>query len=110
MTTDAALRAEVEQSIGQVMDPCSLAMGRPLDLVAMGLVERIDVVAGRVTVRLILTDPNCFLQTEIVRAVDEAVREVPGVAACDVSLSGEVLWTPDRITAPALRREQPAAG
>jgi metal-sulfur cluster biosynthetic enzyme len=96
-TATAPTRAEVERAIAQVLDPCSIAMGRPLDLVAMGLVNDVAVDDGHVTVRLLLTDPMCFVQGDIIRAVQEVVAPLPGVTGCRVVLDTSDLWTPERI-------------
>jgi metal-sulfur cluster biosynthetic enzyme len=96
----ATLRAEVERAIATVLDPCSIAMGRPMDLVTMGLINDIEVGDdGHVTVHLLLTDPMCFVQGDIARAIQEAVAPVPGVDECVVRLDTADLWTPDRIGA-----------
>ncbi|MGW4335733.1 metal-sulfur cluster assembly factor [Rhodococcus koreensis] len=108
-TPDATLLEEVTQSIGKVHDPCSIAMGRPLDLVSMGIVEGIDVTEGRVAVRLVLTDPMCFVQADILKAVDEAVRLVSGVKDCKVSIDGNILWTSERISSSSVRGESARA-
>jgi metal-sulfur cluster biosynthetic enzyme len=91
------VRDEVERVLAQVLDPCSVTMGRPLDLVSMGLVESITVCDGRVGVSLVLTDPMCFVQAEILRAVEEAVVAVSGVRECEATIDGDVLWMPDRM-------------
>jgi metal-sulfur cluster biosynthetic enzyme len=90
-------RGEVENAIATVIDPCSIAMGRPLTLVEMGLVEGIEIEGGSVTVKLVLTDPMCFLQADLFRAVEDAVSDLPGVDECVVEVDGDVLWTPDRM-------------
>jgi metal-sulfur cluster biosynthetic enzyme len=102
MTPAAAVtRSNVEQAIGAVLDPCSIAMGRPMDLVTMGLINDVEIDDGHVTVRLLLTDPMCFVQGDIARAIEEVVRPLAGVRDCTVRLDTADIWTPDRIRTAA---------
>jgi metal-sulfur cluster biosynthetic enzyme len=90
-------RGAVEKALERVQDPCSLAMNHPMDIVTMGLVESIDIHAGRVEITMILTDPNCFFFTSIERYITDVVMEVPGVTEIDVDISGTTLWSEDLI-------------
>lgn len=103
---DAAIREEVQRALSTVLDPCSVAMGRPLDLVTMGLISDVVADGGRVKVKVLLTDPTCFAQAEIIKAVDEAVLGVRGVDDSTVEFDGDQLWTADRI-GPAGRVASP---
>ena len=89
--------AAVEKALHGVVDPCSKALGSPMDIVTMGLVERIDIADGRVTVTIILTDPNCFFFGQIEQFVSDVLKELPGVTGVDVEISHTTLWSPDRI-------------
>jgi metal-sulfur cluster biosynthetic enzyme len=86
----------VNEALSGVLDPCSIAMGRPTDIATMGLVERVEVAGDRVEVELLLTDPSCVHFASLRRYVSDAVGEVEGVAEVDVSVCTDQLWTPDR--------------
>lgn len=92
------------QSISTVTDPCSVAMGRPMDLVTMGLIDDITVSGHTVTVRLVLTDPMCYYLPSLEIAIRDALSAAAGdgePVELDLQLDGETLWTPDRIAAGA---------
>lgn len=89
--------ARLTTALAKVKDPCSLAMGRPLDIVSMGLVEDIMVDKGSVTVSMVLTDAACVFFRDISRFVEDVLREVPGVEEVDVQISSTTLWSPDRV-------------
>ncbi|HZN85089.1 MAG TPA: iron-sulfur cluster assembly protein [Mycobacterium sp.] len=89
--------ATVEKALQGVIDPCSKAMGQPMDIVTMGLVERIDIADGKVTITVILTDPNCFFFSQIEQFVGDVLAELPGVDEVDVQISSTTLWSSDRI-------------
>ena len=93
------------ESISTVTDPCSVAMGRPMDLVTMGLIDDITVSGHTVTVRLVLTDPMCYYLPSLEIAIRDALTAAAGEGQpveLDLQLDGETLWTPDRI-APGAR-------
>jgi metal-sulfur cluster biosynthetic enzyme len=92
---DADLAA-VNKALAGVLDPCSIAMGRPTDIATMGLVERVEIAGDRVEVELLLTDPSCVHFGSLRRYVVDAVGEVEGVAEVEVSVCTDRLWTPER--------------
>jgi metal-sulfur cluster biosynthetic enzyme len=94
---------ELMERLGGVKDPCSIGIGSPVDIVSMGLVERIDVDAGGVAiVHLVLTQPTCWFFADLRQHVVDALVGVRGVSEVRVEVFDE-LWTPDRM-APGHRR------
>jgi metal-sulfur cluster biosynthetic enzyme len=73
-----------------------------LDLVVLGLVYDIEVDEGDVHVVMSLTSPMCPVADQIVLDARTAVSEVEGVESCEVALTFDPPWTPDRI-APLIR-------
>lgn len=92
--SEAAVRAQ----LATVPEPCALMMRSPLDICAMGLVEKVECADGRVLVELVLTDPSCVHFAGLRRYITDAVRELPGVETVEVTASTTTLWTPDRLT------------
>jgi metal-sulfur cluster biosynthetic enzyme len=97
MTTDAAC---VRRALTDVLDPCSLGVGRPTNIVSMGLVDAIEVRGDQVTIRLLLTDPSCFFYRDLARHIDDAVSVLPEVGAVRVELVQDKLWEPGRSLVP----------
>lgn len=93
----------VREALSTVMDPCSLAMGRPMDLVTMGLIDDISVTGDVVKVRLVLTDPMCFYLRGMETAMQDAITSASGgdSVRLELELDGATLWTPERISATA---------
>ena len=73
-----------------------------LDLVVLGLIYDIEVDEGDVHVVMSLTSPMCPVAEQIVLDAKSAVSEVEGVESCEVDLTFDPPWTPDRI-APLIR-------
>jgi ATP-binding protein involved in chromosome partitioning len=95
--TPTTTTAAVEKALELVIDPCSKAMGSPMDIVTMGLVESIDIDGGKVTITVILTDAACYFFTAIEQFVTDVVGVLPDVDEVDVQISSTTLWSPDRI-------------
>jgi len=88
---------DVRSALKTVQDP-----ELNLDLVVLGLVYDIEVDEGDVHVVMSLTSPMCPVAEQIVVDARKAVSEIEGVESCDVDLTFDPLWTPDRI-APLIR-------
>jgi metal-sulfur cluster biosynthetic enzyme len=83
-----------------VKDPCSIGVGSPIDIVSMGLIEKIDVDDdGVVTVHLVLTQPTCWFFGDMRKHIVDALADVPDVHTVRVEVFEE-LWSPDRMRRP----------
>ena len=49
--------AELVSSLRGVLDPCSIAMAAPTDVLDMGLIERVELKGSHARVEMVLTDP-----------------------------------------------------
>jgi ATP-binding protein involved in chromosome partitioning len=81
--------AAVTDALATVMDP-----ELHQDLVTLGMVERVTIEGGSVSVRIQLTTPACPMKAQIEREVRAAVSAVAGVERVDVELGAEVRGTP----------------
>jgi metal-sulfur cluster biosynthetic enzyme len=90
-------RTAVLEAVASVVDPCSIATGRPVSLIEMGLLTEVTIQAPDVTVTLALTSPVCLQAINIVAAVEDALSAVPGVerARCKIDAAAE--WDPEMI-------------
>ena len=73
-----------------------------LDLVVLGLVYDIEVDGGDVHVVMSLTSPMCPVAEQLVLDAQAAVERVEGVESCEVDLTFDPPWTPERIS-PLIR-------
>jgi metal-sulfur cluster biosynthetic enzyme len=101
-----ALTAQLDK----VLDPCSIAMGRPLTIGQMGLIEELSLIDGTARVVLCLTDPACINYAKIARYITDALMELDEVHAVEVTHTTETLWTPDRVQAARPRRDPDEVG
>ncbi len=97
-------RAEVEEALRTIVDPCSAMSGVPVNIVEMGIVRTIEVESEDVKVELQLTDGTCYFSFHLARLTQEAVEALPGVGEVVVELVAKELWTPEKIAPEARRR------
>jgi metal-sulfur cluster biosynthetic enzyme len=102
---DAALDDAVRAALASVHDPCSVAAGRPLSLIDMGLLVGWSLGEDR-TLRatFAVTFPGCTLAPHFLEAARAELERIPGVARVAVAVDAAFAWTPERIAtaAPAM--------
>jgi metal-sulfur cluster biosynthetic enzyme len=91
---------DVLAQLRKVTDPCSIKMCAPVDIWELGLVEAVELDGRTARVTLVLTDVSCVFYRDIRRHVADVLLELPGVDTVEVTLAGDVLWTPDRMRRP----------
>ena len=94
---------DVRRVLAEVHDPCSVALGDPVTIEDLGLLERIVVNGASVRVHLVLTMPNCVMFLDIASSVRAAVQTL-GDVEVDVRLDHSTEWTEERLPAAARRR------
>ena len=93
--SDGAYDAVVD-ALYQVIDP---ELG--YNIVDLGLIYRLVVVDGRVSIDITMTTPGCPAQDYIVGGVREGVGSVSGIEEVGVEVVWEPPWTPQRMSPEA---------
>jgi metal-sulfur cluster biosynthetic enzyme len=86
--------------LGETYDPC--CRDRGVSVVDLGLVKDVHVAGGEVQIELLLTTGWCPFAIHLVTAIEERVRQCPGVSSAVARIVWDPVWTPDRM-APAAR-------
>lgn len=74
----------------------------PVNIVELGLIYSVTINDdGYVNLSMTLTAPACPVAGEIIREVDEKIREVEGVTDANVMLTFDPPWTRDRMSEEA---------
>lgn len=94
------LGERVLTALREVVDPCSVAAATPIDIVEMGLVDRIDPDGEGVAIRLSLTTPSCMMLGQLLDQIDRHVSPVLGRRP-EVTLDDGMTWTPARMSGEA---------
>jgi FeS assembly SUF system protein len=88
------LKDRIIAALKRVYDP-----EMPVNIYDLGLIYGLDVDgAGRVSVRMTLTAPNCPVAGSLPASVEQAIRAVPGVTGVKLDLTFDPPWSKDRMT------------
>ena len=88
----------VEEALGRVHDPCSVAAGRPKSLIEMGLVLDWRWTApGALRVELCVTFTGCTMAPHFVEAARRELSRMAGVETVELDVDTNFFWTPDRM-------------
>ena len=82
------LYADVILALKQVYDP-----EIPVNIYDLGLIYELNIdKARKVSILMTFTAPNCPMADEVMREVEESVKQVPGVTGCSIELTFEPVW------------------
>ncbi|HEX8983641.1 MAG TPA: iron-sulfur cluster assembly protein [Ktedonobacterales bacterium] len=73
----------------------------PVNVVDLGLIYQIRIEGSKVNVLMTLTAIGCPVAPEVMAEVQGRVKETTGVETCEVDLTFEPMWTPERMTEDA---------
>jgi metal-sulfur cluster biosynthetic enzyme len=85
------------EALGRIQDPCAAQLGRPMDMVTMGLVGSVVMHDDRVDIELVLTEPTCVFFFKFLDDIAREVEPLVGSRTVNVSLNEQTMWSPDRI-------------
>jgi metal-sulfur cluster biosynthetic enzyme len=101
-TGPADRREAALAEIDGIVDPCSQAVGRPVGLVAMGMVERLDVTGNSVFVSVLPTFPACLFQGKFEDDIQARVGALPWCESVSVRfVHGDITWDETRMSPQA---------
>lgn len=73
----------------------------PVNVVDLGLIYQLRIEGTKVNVLMTLTAIGCPVAPEVMAEVQGRIKEAPGVETCEVDLTFEPMWTPERMTEDA---------
>jgi FeS assembly SUF system protein len=92
-----SLKDDIIAATKRVYDP-----EMPVNIYELGLIYGVDVDdAGRASIRMTLTAPNCPVAGTLPADVERAVRAVPGVTDVKLELTFDPPWSKDRMSEAA---------
>ncbi len=97
MTT--AIDEAIRSALDQVLDPCSVAAGRPLSLLAMGLVPGWEMRGTTLHIRFGVTFAGCTMAPHFMEAAHALLLAIDGVDAVEAFVDTGFVWAPERIAA-----------
>jgi FeS assembly SUF system protein len=91
------LRDRIEEVLRTVYDP-----EIPVNILELGLVYEIRIGENnRIGITMTLTAPGCPVAGDIIREVDEKVRNIDGVSDVDVTLTFDPPWNKEMMSEEA---------
>lgn len=73
----------------------------PVNIVDLGLVYRVGVEGGVVTVEMTLTAPGCSMGAMITAQIEDKLAGIPGCEQANVEVVWDPPWTPHMMSAEA---------
>ena len=96
----SALESAVRAALDTIHDPCSVRTGKPLGLVAMGLIESVAIDDASIGIRIVVTGPGCFFYFQFAESIERALADIAGSREIDVAIDDSILWTRERMREP----------
>ncbi|MFL0670224.1 MAG: metal-sulfur cluster assembly factor [Erythrobacter sp.] len=94
---------EIRSVLGRIHDPCSIAAGRPVSVLDMGLVRGWVLDEGGVlTVTFCVTFAGCTMAPHFAQAAADDLAKLPGVERVETVIDTTFVWTPDKMKAAPL--------
>jgi metal-sulfur cluster biosynthetic enzyme len=97
-----AIPAWAVRALSDVYDPCCREKG--ISVVDMGLLRSVTVTERHARVELVLTSGWCPFASRVLSDVENAIVAQPGVESAEVEVVWDEAWTPDRLSASAVRK------
>ncbi|MGF6848047.1 FeS assembly SUF system protein [Chitinophaga sp. W3I9] len=95
--SEAILREQIEAQLKTVFDP-----EIPVNIWELGLVYEVKIKENnRIGIDMTLTAPGCPVAGDIIREVDEKIRNIEGVSDVDVHLTFDPPWTKEMMSEEA---------
>lgn len=111
MLAEHVIDADIRAVLSRIHDPCSIAAGRPVSVIDMGLVRGWTLDPGGVlTVTFCVTFAGCTMAPHFAQAAADDLAALPGVTRVDTVIDTDFVWTPDKMkAAPLPMRGRPQA-
>lgn len=102
------MSADLEQAVmarlAEIVDPCSVGAGNPMNIVEMGLIKAITFTDGKLSIRMCLTSPTCLMLEHFVVEARRVTAELPQVRDVVVRGDSGTEWSSERMSPEAKDR------
>lgn len=91
---------QIREVLGTIHDPCSIAAGRPISILDMGLVRGWTLEDGVLEVTFCVTFAGCTMAPHFAQNAANDLARLPDIERVDTHIDTEFVWTPDLSTGP----------
>jgi metal-sulfur cluster biosynthetic enzyme len=110
MLESALIDDQIRAVLAQIYDPCSIAAGRPISLIDMGLVRGWTLENGTLSIIFCVTFAGCTMAPHFAQAAANDLANIPGINRVETHIDTDFVWTPDRmIDVPTILTGKPQA-
>jgi metal-sulfur cluster biosynthetic enzyme len=88
---------EIRAVFAQIHDPCSVAAGRTISLLDMGLVRGWTLEDQILSVTFCVTFAGCTMAPHFMEAAARDLAMIAGVERVETKVDTKFVWTPDRM-------------
>lgn len=100
----AERRSQVLARLDEIVDPCSAAIGHPIGLVGMGMIDGVEIAGADVSVMVLPTFPTCLFRGVFEEQIEERLKTLPWCERVTVTFaSAERDWDERRMQPEARR-------
>ena len=94
---------DVTAALSGVYDPCSIAAGRPVSLLDMGLVTGWHVAGDVLEITFCVTFAGCTMAPHFVEAARIELAKIAGIREVVTHIDTEHVWTPPALVTIPMR-------
>lgn len=102
MLAEPVIDAEIRAVLAKIHDPCSIAAGRPVSVLDMGLVRGWVVEEGTLTVTFCVTFAGCTMAPHFAQAAADDLATLPGLERVETVIDTDFVWTPELMQTPPM--------
>ncbi|MFO6448362.1 metal-sulfur cluster assembly factor [Erythrobacter sp. NE805] len=102
MLAGDVIEDEVRAVLARIHDPCSVAAGRPVSVLDMGLVRGWTLHGGTLTVTFCVTFAGCTMAPHFAQAAERDLAGLLGVERVVTVIDTDFVWTPELMQAAAV--------
>lgn len=101
MLVDDVIDRRVRAVLSRIHDPCSIAAGRPLSVLDMGLVRGWSFDGATLSVTFCVTFAGCTMAPHFMEAAARDLAALDEVQRVETSVDTSFVWTPELMAASA---------
>ena len=86
---------QIRDVLGTIYDPCSIAAGRPVSVLDMGLVLGWTLDNGLLKVTFCVTFAGCTMAPHFAQNAANDLARLPGIDRVETHIDTDFVWTPE---------------
>ncbi|MBL0923793.1 MAG: DUF59 domain-containing protein [Sphingomonadaceae bacterium] len=93
---------QIRDILACIYDPCSIAAGRPVSVLDMGLVRRWELHHRTLSITFCVTFAGCTMAPHFTEAAARDLTQIDGIDRVETHIDTDFAWTPELMTSGQL--------